>query len=328
MLQNIPTHLIGGPLGAGKTSLIRRLMTQKPTGERWAILLNEFGEIGMDAALLATADDGIALGEVAGGCLCCVNGAPFQIGLGRLLRRARPDRVFIEPSGLGHPASLLRQLSQAPWHGVLNVQPLVMVLDTAALACGRPLPPVQRTALDSAGLVIFNKAVSVSEERRRQIVHELGITHRLEHDSQQLWMDCQVVTLADIPRSEAAASRAVDKIADLPAAGVQMALWQDTSEPICQIQAQPEGWSIGWRWHPSRRFDRQRVQDWLARFDWLRAKLVIHSLQGWCSANALEHAIPHWRDSEWRRDSRLELIFAIAQDEHALQDGLRDCLLG
>lgn len=81
MLREIPTHLIGGPLGAGKTSLIRSLLAQKPAGERWAVLVNEFGEIGLDAALLATDVDGVAIGEVAGGCLCCVNGVPFQVGL-------------------------------------------------------------------------------------------------------------------------------------------------------------------------------------------------------------------------------------------------------
>lgn len=60
MLREIPTHLIGGPLGAGKTSLIRSLLAQKPAGERWAVLVNEFGEIGLDAALLATDVDGVA----------------------------------------------------------------------------------------------------------------------------------------------------------------------------------------------------------------------------------------------------------------------------
>ena len=53
MLEQIPTHLVGGPLGAGKTSLIRQLLAQRPAAERWAVLINEFGQIGLDAALLA-----------------------------------------------------------------------------------------------------------------------------------------------------------------------------------------------------------------------------------------------------------------------------------
>ena len=163
MLQNIPTHLIAGPLGAGKTSLIRHLLGQRPANERWAVLINEFGQIGLDAALLSTDDDGVSMGEVAGGCLCCVNGAPFQVGLGRLLRKARPDRLFIEPSGLGHPAQLLAQLQSPPWTGVLAVQPAVLVLDAPALAAGIPLPDAQQQALDSAGLLVMNKASTVDE---------------------------------------------------------------------------------------------------------------------------------------------------------------------
>ncbi|MEK1839205.1 MAG: CobW-like GTP-binding protein, partial [Pseudomonas sp.] len=169
MLQNIPTHVIAGPLGAGKTSLIKHLLAQRPAGERWAVLINEFGQIGLDAALLTQDADGIALGEVAGGCLCCVNGAPFQIGLGRLLRKARPDRLFIEPSGLGHPAQLLRQLSEVPWQGVLAVQPCVLVLDARALAAGKPLPAAQQQALDGAGLLLLNKAEGLDDRDRQRV---------------------------------------------------------------------------------------------------------------------------------------------------------------
>src|SRR5690606_32683799 len=158
-----------GPLGAGKTSLLRQLLAQKPADERWALLINEFGAIGLDAALLDTGADGVSLAEVAGGCLCCVNGAPFQIGLARLLRRSKPTRLFIEPSGLGHPAELRRQLSVPPWRGVLALQPDVLVLDAAALAAGHELPDSQREALADAGLVLLNKAETLDQASRQQL---------------------------------------------------------------------------------------------------------------------------------------------------------------
>ena len=318
MLQNIPTHVIAGPLGAGKTSLIKHLLAQRPANERWAVLINEFGQIGLDAALLTRDDDGIALGEVAGGCVCCVNGAPFQVGLGRLLRKARPDRLFIEPSGLGHPAQLLKQLREAPWQQVLAVQPCVLVLDAQALAAGKPLPNAQREALASAGLLVLNKNEALSDAQRLLIQGQLP-------DRPIYWTQQAQLPLARLPGMNAQAAAAVDNF-ELPKGLGQMpAIWTDPASPICLSQGQEDGWSIGWRWHPSQRFDARRIQQWLQSLDWRRAKLVIHSLDGWASANAVDNAALAWQPSEWRRDSRIELIFSEVQDVAQLQGGLTAC---
>ena len=318
MLQNIPTHVIAGPLGAGKTSLIKHLLAQRPVGERWAVLINEFGQIGLDAALLTQDADGIALGEVAGGCLCCVNGAPFQIGLGRLLRKARPDRLFIEPSGLGHPAQLLRQLSEAPWQGVLAVQPCVLVLDAQALATGKPLPAAQQQALDSAGLLLLNKAEGLDDSDRQRIAAQLPMRPLY-------WTQQAVLPLSKLPGLGAQAVAGVDNFV-VPKGLAQIpAIWTDPTLPICLSQAQEGGWSVGWRWHPSQIFDAVLIGKWLERLEWRRAKLVIHSVEGWVSANALDNSLLDWQPSEWRRDSRIELIFSEAQAVEVLQEGLAGC---
>ena len=203
MLQNIPTHVIAGPLGAGKTSLIQHLMAHKPPHERWAVLVNEFGQIGLDAALMSQGSDDIAITEVAGGCVCCVNGAPFQIGLSRLLRKSRPDRLFIEPSGLGHPAQILKQLGEAPWLGVLVLQPCVMVLDAQAMAQGKPLPKTQQEALKSAGLLVMNKSNSVPNEQREQIACSLP-------KCPVLWVEHGRIPLNTLPAAHMNISHAVD----------------------------------------------------------------------------------------------------------------------
>jgi G3E family GTPase len=320
MLQNIPTHVIAGPLGAGKTSLIRHLLTHKPPNERWAVLINEFGQIGLDAALLTTAADGIALGEVAGGCLCCVNGAPFQIGLGRLLRQARPDRLFIEPSGLGHPVQLMAQLRDAPWLGVLALQPSVIVLDAEALAAGRALPASQLDAMAEAGLLVLNKSAQLTAPLREAVIELLP-------DRPNVWTEQGALPFDQLPGIEVQASAAVDKFTPHRTLAQMPAVWSDPRVPICLSQGQPEGWSIGWRWHPEQRFDTSKVGVWLDSLDWRRAKLVIHSERGWVSGNALEGSAVEWSSSEWRRDSRLELIFIEPQDTLRLQAGLVACLL-
>jgi len=318
MLQHIPTHVIAGPLGAGKTSLIRHLLAQRPTNERWAVLINEFGQIGLDAALLAESVDGIALGEVAGGCLCCVNGAPFQIGLGRLLRKARPDRLFIEPSGLGHPAQLMRQLNEAPWLGVLTVQPCVLVLDAQAMAQGKPLPDPQQQALAHAGLLVLNKSESLTQADRERVTQQLpGLV--------LYWTEQGALPLDELPGVAERGHGAVDNLSLPKGLGEVPALWTDPALPICLYQAQEGGWSIGWRWHPSQRFDTAALTLWLHSQRWRRAKMVVHGVDGWMSANALQGAELAWRASEWRQDSRLELIFDEPQDADVLQAGLGAC---
>ena len=319
MLQNIPTHVIAGPLGAGKTSLIQHLMAHKPAHERWAVLVNEFGQIGLDAALMSQGNDTIAIAEVAGGCVCCVNGAPFQIGLSRLLRKSRPDRLFIEPSGLGHPVQILNQLNRAPWQGVLALQPCVMVLDAQAMAQGKRLPETQQEALKSAGLVVMNKSNSVKKAQREQIAYSLP-------KCPVLWVDHGCIPLNSLPAGHMNDIHPVDNSLIYKDLNQTRSIFISPETPIVMIQAQPQGWSMGWRWHPSIHFNLCRVQEWLSSLNYLRAKLVIHTSQGWFSFNSVDNSLAQWKSSEWREDSRLELIFENPQDQGGLKSGLKNCL--
>ena len=319
MLHNIPTHVIAGPLGAGKTSLIQHLMAQKPAHERWAVLVNEFGQIGLDAALMSSADDQIAIAEVAGGCVCCVNGAPFQIGLSRLLRKAKPDRLFIEPSGLGHPARILQQLSVTPWLGVLALQPCVMVLDTEALAQGKPLPQSQREALEMAGLLVMNKSNSVEKEQREQIASCLP-------KCPLLWTEQGYIPLNTLPVATISDIHAVDNSLIYKDINQIGRVFSSPDTPVVMTRLDPEGWSAGWCWHPSRQFDLGRLQQWLESLDWRRAKLVIHGSTGWFSTNSVDNCVADWKPSEWRKDSRIELIFDQPQDVNSLLFGLKNCI--
>ena len=135
MAGTAKVNLVTGFLGAGKTSTVSHLLQSRPEGERWAVLVNEFGEAGVDGTLLA--GGGAVIQEVAGGCLCCVAAPMFTTGLNRLIRQHRPDRILIEPSGLGHPAQVLETLTGPLYAGVLDVGATLCLLDARHLASPR-----------------------------------------------------------------------------------------------------------------------------------------------------------------------------------------------
>ena len=147
----IPVNIITGVLGVGKTTAIRHLLSQRPPNEKWAIVVNEFGALGIDGAVLDTAagiadadaagtsttgggDGGVVVREVAGGCLCCAVAAPFTVAVTQLLRRAKPDRLLIEPSGMGHPGGLFDALSGEFLRGVLELKATIALVDVAVVS--------------------------------------------------------------------------------------------------------------------------------------------------------------------------------------------------
>lgn len=136
MYRNIPTNLITGFLGTGKTTAIMHLLSQAPEGQRWAVLVNEFGRIGVDGDLMREAAGDHAevyVEEVAGGCLCCVGSAGMQVGLNRLIRDSKPDRILIEPTGLGHPAKLIQQLTGPEYSEVIDLRATISLVDARML---------------------------------------------------------------------------------------------------------------------------------------------------------------------------------------------------
>ena len=149
----IPVNIITGALGVGKTTTIRHLISKRPPGERWAIVVNEFGALGIDGAVLDTAggvgastsggggggggegaDGGVTVREVAGGCMCCALSAPFTVAVTQILRRVKPDRLLIEPSGLGHPGGLFDALSGEHLGKALDLRATVALVDMTEVA--------------------------------------------------------------------------------------------------------------------------------------------------------------------------------------------------
>ncbi len=166
----VPTNIITGFLGVGKTTAILNLLRSKPAHERWAVLVNEFGEVGIDGSLFSGQYDekqGVFIREVPGGCMCCSADLPMQVALNQLLSRAKPDRLLIEPTGLGHPKEVLQVLSADYYKSILDLQKTLTLVDARNLSDKRYTEHEtfnQQIAI--ADIVIGNKTdLYVSDER-------------------------------------------------------------------------------------------------------------------------------------------------------------------
>ena len=93
------TDIFSGFLGAGKTSLIRKLIAEAYKGEKLVLIENEFGDIAIDGAFLK--DAGIEITEMNSGCICCTLVGDFRKALEQVVKEFAPDRIIIEPSGVG-----------------------------------------------------------------------------------------------------------------------------------------------------------------------------------------------------------------------------------
>ena len=129
-ISNVPTTLFTGFFGVGKTTAIRSLLARKPEQENWAILVNEFGEIAVDqAALEDDSENNVTIREIPGGCMCCSMNVPMRVAITEILRRAKPDRLLIEPTGLGHPAGILDELRKEDLQGIVDVGAVICFID-------------------------------------------------------------------------------------------------------------------------------------------------------------------------------------------------------
>ena len=198
-MRRVPATVITGFLGAGKTSLVRHLLACAD-GRRLAVVVNEFGELGIDRELLLGCDDASCndedVVELANGCICCTVAEDFLPTLERLLDRAvPPEHILIETSGLALPKPLVQAFAWPELRTRTTVDGVLTVIDGAAVAAGRfaddpeavtrqraadpalahdnPLEEVFADQLACADLVILNKTDLVGAARLTGLCREI-----------------------------------------------------------------------------------------------------------------------------------------------------------
>jgi len=199
----IPATVVTGFLGAGKTTAIRHLLANAG-GRRLALIINEFGEVGVDREILtgcgdeACREDDVV--ELANGCICCTVADDFLPTIRKLLDRADPpDHIVIETSGLALPKPLVKAFTWPEVRSRVTVDGVVALVDARALADGRfatdpealaaqraadpsldhegPLEELFEEQLGCADLVVLNKVDLLSDTERAEV--EAGLREQL-----------------------------------------------------------------------------------------------------------------------------------------------------
>lgn len=119
--------IISGFLGAGKTSFIRKLLSEALKGEKVVLIENEFGEIGIDGGFLK--DSGIEIREMNQGCICCSLVGDFESSLREVAEKFKPDRIIIEPSGVGKLSDIIGAVKSASKNMEVELHAAVTIVD-------------------------------------------------------------------------------------------------------------------------------------------------------------------------------------------------------
>jgi cobalamin biosynthesis protein CobW len=163
-IGGIPALVVSGFLGAGKTTLVKHLITDaQRQGLRLAVVSNEFGELGIDRALLQEAG-GPGYVELEGGCVCCQLSNELLETLQNLWETVRPDRVVVETSGVALPFETLMTFWREPLTDWVGESLAVVVVNAEQLAQKRDLEGTFEQQVSSADLLVLNKLDLVPEE--------------------------------------------------------------------------------------------------------------------------------------------------------------------
>ena len=168
--------IFSGFLGAGKTTLIKKLITEAYKGEKLVLIENEFGEIGIDGSFMKEA--GIQVNEMNSGCICCSLVGDFKTSLLQVLEQFAPDRILIEPSGVGKLSDVIRAAQQVESEGV-KLNSFTAVVDaTKCKVYAKNFGEFYDDQIANAGCIVFSRTEGMSAEKLEsafQLVRERNV---------------------------------------------------------------------------------------------------------------------------------------------------------
>ncbi|MEI4473967.1 cobalamin biosynthesis protein CobW [Frigidibacter sp. MR17.24] len=340
-LTKIPVTVITGFLGSGKTTLVRHLL-QNPGGRRLAVLVNEFGTVGVDGEILkGCADENCPeenIMELANGCICCTVADDFIPTIEKLLAQpVRPEHILIETSGLALPKPLLKAFDWPAIRSRITVDGVIALADAEAVAAGRFAPDVD--------------AVNAQREADDSIDHETPLSEVFE--DQIACADIVLLTKADLA-GEAGLAAARDVIAaEAPRPLPTIPVTEGAIDPalILGLSAAAEddlanrpSHHDGHDDHEHDDFDTVVIDlpeiadpaDLAARIQRLAREQQILRVKGWIAVTgkpmrllvqAVGERVRHQFDAPWGARPRSSRLVVIAEHDHVDVAAIRSVLL-
>jgi G3E family GTPase len=302
-------HVVTGFLGSGKTTLLRHLLDQGLGGERVAVLVNEFGEVGIDGGLLRRSGQPVV--ELDSGCICCEVGADMLDTLHRMMADYHPDRIVFELSGLAEPGSVLAALSgRAVVPGSLRLEPTICVVDAKSYGqLSAELEYGYWNQIQAADIVLVNKVDGLDAPTLRSVLEQLQAC-----SPSALLMPC-VHCKVELPAVFDTGLPSTTRMG-----GAEHA---DHGHPHNHLRGF-ESWVLR---DPTTVFERSRVERFLGRLEGgvFRVKGTVRCREG-CLFVSWVRSGASWEVAAPSDPEPTTLVcIGRALDREALRDGLADC---
>lgn len=330
-LHKIPVNLITGFLGVGKTTTLQNILKHKPADERWAVIINEFGAVSIDHTAFAGADEnGLVVKEIAGGCICCTANLPMQMTLTLVLRQVKPHRILIEPTGIGHPESILDLLHGKFLKDVLDVRATICLIDPRQWE--KEDYRQHETYIDQvtlADVLIANKidlagkvlTQTFLEDASALFPPKILIGAVTQGDIDPSWLNIE-----PFPNRKALHPHAHDHAHHHQHPNEELPI-PEVGIPLMRESHGLERYSCGWVFSPEEVFNLSKLKSWVVSLKNVeRVKGAFRTGVDWVLINAVrgEFSVEYLA---YRRDSRVECIATNPLPWKTLEDELKDCLL-
>ena len=164
--------IISGFLGAGKTTFIKKMLEDVFQGEKIVLIENEFGEIGIDGGFLK--DSGIEISELNSGCICCSLVGDFGKNLREVMERFHPDRILIEPSGVGKLSDVMKSVQEVEQENEVKLNGRITVVNTAkATKQMKAFGEFFNNQIEYATVIVLSRTQNVKPEQTEVVVQAI-----------------------------------------------------------------------------------------------------------------------------------------------------------